>query len=71
MDKNRIIPGRKVQFDPFETVCGYGVEEIRGPVTGVIVAVYQKHEWFSVAYGNNQRTSFLFSDIGERVKFIG
>lgn len=72
MAKNTIAPGRKVRFDPFETASGYGVEAIRGLVTGTIVKVYPEHQWFSVAYGNPvQRISFKFCDVGERVKFVG
>ena len=72
MAKNTIAPGRKVRFDPYETVVGYGVEVIRGLVTGTIVEVYPEHKWFSVVYGNpKQRISFKFCDIGERVKFVG
>lgn len=72
MAKNTIAPGRKVRFDPFETVFGYGVGEIRGLVTGTIVNVYPKHQWFSVVYGEpKQRISFKFSDIGKSVMFVG
>jgi hypothetical protein len=72
MAKNTIAPGRKVRFDPFETVSGYGVDTCRGMVTGTIVKVYPEHKWFSVAYGNPvQRISFKFCDIGERVNFVG
>jgi hypothetical protein len=72
MAKNTIAAGRKVQFDPFETACGYGIDACRGTVTGTIVKVYPEHKWFSVAYGNpKQRISFKFCDIGERVKFVG
>ena len=72
MAKNTIAPGRKVQFDPFETAIGYGVCEVRYIATGTIVKVYPKHQWFSVAYGNPvQRISFKFCDVGERVKFVG
>lgn len=72
MAKNTIAPGRKVRFDPFEDAFGYGIEACRGGVIGTIVNVYPKHKWFSVAYGEpKQRISFKFSDVGERVKFIG
>ena len=72
MAKNTIAAGRKVQFDPFETVVGYGVEAVRGIVTGTIVKVYPEHKWFSVAWGDpKQRISFKFCDVGERVKFVG
>lgn len=72
MAKNRIEPGQKVRFDPFETVFGYGVDAIRGMVTGTIVKVYPEHKWFSVVYGEPmQRISFKFCDVGGRVKFVG
>ena len=71
MAKNTIAPGRKVKFDPFETACGYGIDACRGIVTGTIVKVYPEHKWFSVAYGNKQRISFKFCDVGERVKLVG
>ena len=72
MAKVRIAPGRKVEFDPYETVFGYGVDQIRGAVIGTVVKVYPEHQWFSVAYGNPvQRISFKFCDVGERVKFVG
>ena len=72
MAKNRLAAGRKVRFDPFDTVMGYGVEVCRGEVVGTIVKVYPEHKWFSVVYGNpKQRISFKFCDIGERVNFVG
>ena len=70
MAKNTIAPGRKVQFDPFETAFGYGVEMVRGMVTGTIVKVYPEHQWFLVAYGEaKQRISFKFCDVGKSVMF--
>ena len=72
MAKNTIAAGRKVRFDPFETASGYGVEVIRGMVTGTIVNVYPEHQWFSVVYGEpKQRISFKFSDVGKSVMFVG
>ena len=72
MGKNQIAAGRKVRFDPFETVSGQGVCDIRGEVTGTIVKVYEEHQWFSVVWGDpKQLTSFKFCDVGERVKFVG
>jgi hypothetical protein len=72
MAKNTIAPGRKVQFDPFETQTGYGIGDVRYIATGTVVKVYPEHRWFSVAYGNPvQRISFKFCDVGERVKFVG
>lgn len=72
MAKNWLAPGQKVQFDPFETSCGYGIEVCRGMVTGTIANVYLDHKWFSVVFGEpKQRISFKFCDLGERVKFVG
>ena len=71
MAKKRIVPGQKVQFDPFETQTGYGIGDVRYIATGTIVKVYPEHKWFSVAYGNKQRISFKFCDVGERVKLVG
>ena len=72
MSKNTIAPGRKVQFDPFAEASGYGVESIRGLVTGTIVDVYPEHQWFSVEFGDpKQRISFKFCDVGELVMFVG
>ena len=72
MAKTTIAAGRKVRFDPFEAVYGYGVADMRGMVTGTIAQVYPKHKWFSVVYGDRkQRISFKFCDIGERVMFVG
>lgn len=72
MVKHTVEVGRKVRFDPFEAVNGYGVADMRGMVTGTIAQVYPKHKWFSVIYGDRkQRISFKFCDIGERVMFVG
>lgn len=73
MTKNTIAAGRKVRFDPFETITGMGVEVFRGEeVIGTITKVYPEHQWFSVVWGDpKQRISFKFSDIGERVNFVG
>ena len=72
MVKNMITAGRKVRFDPFESLFGYGIGDLREMVTGTVVTVYPKHKWFSVVYGdNNQRISFKFCDIGGRVTVLG
>ena len=72
MARIRVAVGQKVRFDPFGAIDGHGVEACRGMVTGTVVNVYKDHKWFSVAWGNpEQRTSFKFCDVGERVKFIG
>ena len=72
MTKQHVTSGQKVRFDPFETAFGFGVDAIRGEVTGTVVAVYKDHKWFSVEYGNpKQRISFKFGDVGERVMLGG
>jgi hypothetical protein len=72
MAKIRITAGQKVRFDPFEALFGYGIGDMRGLVTGTIVNVYPKHQWFSVVYGEHkQRISFKFTDIGKSVMFVG
>lgn len=72
MAKKVINAGQKVRFDPFETAFGYGVEMVRGLVTGTVVKVYPEHQWFSVVYGEaKQRISFKFCDIGKSVFVIG
>lgn len=64
--------GQKVRFDPYDNLTGFGVGEIRGNlVTGTVVYVNESHNWFSVKYGNNQRTSFHFCQIGRDVKVCG
>ena len=72
MIKHNVEVGQKVRFDPFEGAFGYGIESCRGKVTGTIADVYPEHKWFSVVFGDpQQRMSFKFCDIGERVKFVG
>ena len=63
--------GQKVRFDPFEGIKFSDVTSLRKEVTGTIVAINEKHKWFSVEYGNKMRTSFKFSDVGSVVTLIG
>lgn len=63
--------GQKVRFDPFAHITCSDITAIRGSVTGTIVAIYPDHNWFSVEYGNKQRISFKFSDVGSVVSLIG
>lgn len=64
--------GQKVAFDPFKYLTGYGCLDIKGEiVTGTVTDVNEEHRWFSVSYGDNQRTSFKFDDIGGEVSIIG
>ena len=63
--------GQKVRFELFHDDRCPDVQAIRCDTTGTIVAIYYNHGWFSVEYGNKQRTSFKFSDIDRTVKLIG
>lgn len=57
--------GQKVSFDPYRDHRGYGVDEVRGNVTGTIVLVHEDHRYFTTEYGvGNQlfRISFKFND---------
>lgn len=64
-----IAIGQRVRFDPFRDIRGYGVEEIRGAVTGTVVMVNTSKRWFSVEYGEPKaRASFNFCDIGKDVE---
>lgn len=58
--------GMKATFDPFRDMAHcYGIEQLRNQkVTGTVVYVNEPNHWFSVAYGNGQRMSFTFNDIG-------
>jgi hypothetical protein len=67
-----IIVGDTVQFDPFTFITGFASGDCKGNlVEGTVVMVNYEHKWFSVEYGNKQRTSFKFCDIGEAVKICG
>lgn len=65
--------GQKVKFDPFASITCHGIAELQGEnVTGTVVMVNNKHNWFSVEYGKQkQRISFNFCDIGKAVKVCG
>lgn len=64
--------GMKVRFSPFlEHTYAPGVDLLKlEKATGTITYINWPHRWFSVTYGNNQRISFLFSDIGVKCKLI-
>ena len=67
-----VVVGDTVRFDPFEEITGFGSDANRGNiVSGTVVFVNHEHKWFSVEYGNKQRTSFKFCDIGKAVKIRG
>lgn len=61
---------QKVRFDAFASIKS-SIERIKVETTGTVVYVNERHKWFSVLYGANQRTSFKFSEIGQAVKVIG
>lgn len=64
--------GQKVQFYPMEWVDGNGATDYKGEVVvGTIVMINEEHRWFSVEYGDKQRASFHFFDIGEQVTVLG
>ena len=58
--------GQRVRFNPFSSIKD-PVERIRASTKGTVVWINEPHKWFSVLYGNNQRTSFKFCDIGDSV----
>lgn len=58
--------GQRVRFDALEA-CKSHADTIMPNAVGVIAYINERHKWFSVRYGNNQRTSFNFSDIGRNV----
>lgn len=67
-----VVVGDKVRFDPFEHIQERTFGSLRGRVTGEVVEVNYKHQWFSVEYGcPAMRTSFKFCDIGKEVKVYG
>lgn len=65
--------GQKVTFDPFAEITGFGANDNRGNiVTGTVVFVNYKNEWFSVVYGKPElRASFRFDEIGKAVNVCG
>lgn len=67
--ENRNILGRIAVFDPFLDNNGQGYKELSCKVKGKVVYVNWRHRWFSVQYGN-LRISFLFSEIGDKVKIL-
>lgn len=64
-----VVVDQLVQFDAFGHVSG-GTEKLPLIVTGTVYEVNYAHKVFHVAYkigGIEQRTSFKFCDIGEKV----
>ena len=62
--------GQRVRFDAL-AFCKSSIERISADTVGTVVYVNERHKWFSVQYGENQRTSFKISEIGQAVKIIG
>ena len=62
--------GQKVRFDAFYAMK-QSIEMVTAYTVGTVVYINERHKWFSVQYGENQRTSFKFSEIGQVVKIIG
>lgn len=58
--------GQNVRFDAFQHLKS-SVEKIKQETVGTVVYVNERHKWFSVQYGENQRTFFKFFEIGEIV----
>ena len=58
--------GQRVHFDAF-WYMRMSVERAVADVIGTVEYVNEPHHWFSVRYGENQHTSFMFSEIGENV----
>lgn len=58
--------GMSATFDPFRdhTNSNGVAAQISYKVTGTVVYVNEPHHWFSVRYGEGERISFLFADVG-------
>lgn len=63
--------GQMVSFDPFEYMECSGAMMIHSTATVRVKKVYDDHRWFSVEYGNRQRISFHFCDVGKAVSVCG
>ena len=58
--------GQKVRFDAFQHIKS-SIDRIKEITVGTVVYINERHKWFSVQYGENQRISFKFCDIGQNV----
>ena len=63
---NCVYVGQRVRFDAMAALRN-GIEKIRADTIGTVVFINDRHKWFSVQYGENQRISFKFSEIGQDV----
>lgn len=63
---------QKVSIAPFRHISsGMGLPGTFERYTGIVVYINEKHQWFTVEYGNpKQRISYKFSDIGDTVQII-
>lgn len=59
--------GQKVRFDALLAIKS-SVERMQSNTVGTVVYVNKPHNWFSVEYGNKQRISFKFTEIGQNVQ---
>lgn len=66
-----VTEGQMVEFDPFDSMECAGVMSVHCTVTGTVKKVYEAHRWFSVEFGNRQRISFHFCDVGKTVSVCG
>ena len=62
----RVNVGQRVRFDALAAVNS-SIEKINADTVGTVVWINAPHKWFSVQYGENQRISFKFSEIGQNV----
>lgn len=58
--------GQKVRFDAFAAIK-QPVERLTAYKVGTVVWINHRHGWFSVQYGEGQRISFKFWEIGKNV----
>ena len=63
---NFVNVGQKVRFDAL-AACKCSIEKVKADTIGTVVWINARHKWFSVQYGENQRISFKFSEIGQNV----
>ena len=63
---NRVNVGQRVRFDAL-AACKNSIEKVKADTLGTVDYINERHNWFSVHYGENQRTSFKFSEIGQNV----
>ena len=63
---NFVNVGQKVRFDAL-AACKSSIEKVKADTIGTVVYINKRHKWFSVQYGENQRISFKFFEIGQNV----